>query len=220
MKVFRPICGSLSLGFALALSACAARSRGQGDGPAAAALLLVPSSKEVAASVAREVEERDRQTVEETAAGFLRAGQAHLPEGFHLRSTVILDDHLVSEETGRPTAGVCYPPEYVIVLNRPMWLSSTKEQREVVLYHELGHCELDRRHTEGRRAGGGPKSLMNRNSVADVEFFIRDRDYYERELFSDYPSPIHYRKGDGTSGTIRPPSPSTPETTAQERPAK
>jgi len=172
--------------------------------PALAAKALVPKvSTESMPAVqvlprsgeALTADERDAEaaTVTKVMSAFLADARPYAGASFHLKTTVVLDPTLRGDENHQPEPGVCYDEKHIVILNRDLWLAYTEAEREVVLYHELGHCELSRRHTTGRREGGGPESVMNRNSVADVRFFEADRAYYLHELFTNYPSPVHFR---------------------------
>ena len=63
--------------------------------------------------------------------------------------------------------------QYIVYVNREFWRRATEDQRMVLMYHELGHCWLDRDHTT-------PKSIMEPFLIQD---FSSHRDYYIEELF-------------------------------------
>lgn len=70
----------------------------------------------------------------------------------------------------------------VIAVNGVIWDSSTEEDREALLMHELGHCILGLDHKEGELEDGSPKSLMRSVSPYGKSYKIH-RDYYLDELF-------------------------------------
>lgn len=60
----------------------------------------------------------------------------------------------------------------------------TKEQLEILVYHELGHCVLMREHIDESFENGMPYSIMRQAAfnVNEVEFFKVNREYYIKEL--------------------------------------
>lgn len=129
----------------------------------------------------------ERESVERILGSFVGDALPYAAFGFHVTTLVVLDPGLTSEATGEPTPGVCYQRSRTIVLNRDLWRVYSDVEREIVLYHELGHCELDRRHTHGRLDTGGPVSVMNQGTVRDATYYLADRTQYVRELF------VHHR---------------------------
>lgn len=59
-------------------------------------------------------------------------------------------------------------------------MTTTESQRVVLMFHELGHCDLDRDHTEEKRENGTPKSIMNKYIFS---YDPVDEQYYFDELF-------------------------------------
>ena len=143
----------------------------------------------------------DVDGVEQMLQSFRWEAMPYFGPDVTVRSEVILDPGLVGEEGGQPTPGLCDHTSQTVVLNRELWRSYGEDEREVVLFHELGHCELARRHTHGLRADGGPVSLMNRNAVADAEAYVRNREFYVRELFTTKSPPARFIRGEGLRRT-------------------
>ncbi len=76
----------------------------------------------------------------------------------------------------------------VIVLNQDGWKAYGEFSREIVIFHELGHCILHREHDNGTVERNGetiPASIMNKH-VLDVEDYLLNRDYYLQELFQHF----------------------------------
>ena len=93
----------------------------------------------------------------------------------------------------RNVAGVCfYRARYVIINKRTF--RRTKNMQEAIIFHELGHCELKRKHSDNKidapqfiKNDKCPESLMN---SGHTEFdrnldrcYNRHKDYYIDELF-------------------------------------
>lgn len=95
--------------------------------------------------------------------------------------------------TGRYT-GVCMKVSTgmkFININQKHWRGLTEEQKEQLIFHELGHCELNKMHFDGYRPINGtlcPRSIMKTflfglNDISRC--YSQNRDYYIQELFRD-----------------------------------
>lgn len=62
---------------------------------------------------------------------------------------------------------------------------SNEAQRESLLYHELGHCTLGRKHNDSLDVNGFPASLMNSYMFNwyEAAYYSSNRASYLRELF-------------------------------------
>ncbi|HEV7347861.1 hypothetical protein [Telluribacter sp.] len=49
------------------------------------------------------------------------------------------------------------------------WKSTIEQNREALVFHELGHCLLQRNHRDDLLTGGAPASLMNSRAVGFYE---------------------------------------------------
>jgi hypothetical protein len=91
--------------------------------------------------------------------------------------------------------GVCeqspFQPPRVLV-SRSAWAIRSDVGREALIFHELGHCLLDRDHRDDvvRLTGGrggrtvvAPASLMHTRGVRP-QLYAESKDYYLRELFT------------------------------------
>ena len=79
--------------------------------------------------------------------------------------------------------GTCNLATKEIALLRSYWRSVSGASQEVLLYHELGHCVLDRGHNNNHNGPNGfPSSIMNRLPVQGA-VYENHRDYYLKELF-------------------------------------
>jgi hypothetical protein len=87
-------------------------------------------------------------------------------------------------------SGFCYLGEHHIVIDKSEWNALTDTQKEYLLFHELGHCELDRRHKNDQFDNLLWKSLMRGDPLVGtqqnipVPYFGFRKNYYRDELFS------------------------------------
>ena len=72
-----------------------------------------------------------------------------------------------------------------INIDRSYWERASELDREMVVFHELGHCYLDRGHTERTTSSGICLSLMA-SGTGDcwLQYVESTREYYLDELFS------------------------------------
>ncbi len=99
--------------------------------------------------------------------------------------SMILAD-LGSEATG--IVGECDTETKRMRFDRVYWNEANDQQREVVVFHELGHCVLNRPHTKASIAGPNntavPASIMY-PQVLDTDLYKKNRDYYCQELIAN-----------------------------------
>jgi len=70
-----------------------------------------------------------------------------------------------------------------ILINEDAWNDMSEDEREPLLFHELGHCVLKRKHRADQMGPGVPASLMNPYTIAGWTY-EQYRKYYIQELFS------------------------------------
>ena len=91
-------------------------------------------------------------------------------------------------------AGVCNgrgdgtSGSHVIYVRRSSWNEYSDSQRERLVFHELGHCELNRGHLNDTLPNGEWLSIMRGDPLPkDIQFYTnftgRRRTYYVNELF-------------------------------------
>lgn len=106
-------------------------------------------------------------------------------------------------DLGQDIAGLCYKDEYEssfwnqvsftfngkpeeqrhVEINKGFWDKSTDAEREAVIFHELGHCILNRDHVNGYdNSNLRYYSVMNSDVFAD-SIYKGNYQYYMRELF-------------------------------------
>jgi hypothetical protein len=71
-----------------------------------------------------------------------------------------------------------------IVIDQPFWNNTNNFSREMVVFHELGHCVLGRDHTEATTGNGFCASIM-RSGTGNCRtlYNAQNREYYIDELF-------------------------------------
>jgi hypothetical protein len=77
-------------------------------------------------------------------------------------------------------------PVPVILINRSFWKKSDFSERLALVFHELGHCLLGRRHKDGEFSLGGsnhPASILHSRSKMGLDT-MEYYDYYMDELFT------------------------------------
>lgn len=77
-----------------------------------------------------------------------------------------------------------YCEEGVITLVKSYFLAQTDVNKEVVLFHELGHCILKREHVDGVSELKIPESLMIVDPTLVTSYYEQNRNFYLNELFS------------------------------------
>lgn len=70
-----------------------------------------------------------------------------------------------------------------IVINEKFWKGSSETTREMLIFHECGHCLLGRAHREGFNSYGDLTSLMHWSLPSDKMYLTHYR-YYMFELFN------------------------------------
>lgn len=101
----------------------------------------------------------------------------------------------ISEDTDvscRPRAhmlGYCNLKDAVleIAIDKDYWDGADYEEQLSLVFHELGHCVLHRRHKDDRILVGGrriPVSLMNSTQEDEQSYFLEHFDFYMDELFN------------------------------------
>ena len=75
-----------------------------------------------------------------------------------------------------------------IVIDQDYWAKSIDLDREQLMFHELGHCLLGRKHrTDLKRTNGRPVSIMYPTILGSVTYHENESVYgdYLRELFTN-----------------------------------
>jgi hypothetical protein len=92
---------------------------------------------------------------------------------------VIFSD-LDNEDRG----GLCYNHRRLVILNTQNWDENTEITKEMIVFHELGHCVLDRNHILYDKRQKCSPSIMGNSGVSD-DCYVDRYEYYIKELFSE-----------------------------------
>ncbi len=110
-------------------------------------------------------------------------------EGFKTASgnTVTIDDLIIQfGDTENPRArGICRVADDstpTIIVNQTTWEAISEAEREELIFHEMGHCVLGRKHHARTRTSGAPESIMYPFSLTAHEY-ESEKQYYHDELF-------------------------------------
>lgn len=72
-----------------------------------------------------------------------------------------------------------------LTVDAAFWNSAGNWEKEYVVFHELGHCALNRRHLEDQKADGACKSIMQSGTTGcKMIYNAQTRSGYLDELFS------------------------------------
>lgn len=93
---------------------------------------------------------------------------------------------VIEEIYEQGVAGTCQYGRHIahVTLDLNFWNNSGYYGREMVVFHELGHCVLNRGHYEAEFSNGVCKSIMNSGtSGCQWAYNSQNREYYLGELF-------------------------------------
>jgi len=94
-------------------------------------------------------------------------------ETIHAHGTVGLCNHRLDE------------PNHVII-DKNFWASASENSKEMIIFHELGHCYLERGHTDAKNNDGTCASIMRSGKGGCVDFYTRsNRNQYLDELYTE-----------------------------------
>ncbi len=86
-------------------------------------------------------------------------------------------------------AGTCQYGSHIahVTVDEQYWQNSSYFMKEMVVFHELGHCVLNRGHYEGSFSNGVCQSIMH-SGTGDCNLVYQGstRDYYIEELFANF----------------------------------
>lgn len=107
-------------------------------------------------------------TVDLTSAGITGS-----IERIHAHGTVGLCNHRLNE------------PNHVII-DREFWASASENSREMIIFHELGHCYLARGHKDVAKNDGTCASIMRSGNGGCVDFYTNsNKSKYLDELYTE-----------------------------------
>ncbi len=102
------------------------------------------------------------------------------------RKKITQTSKIVFKDLKRPhVGGMCNMITKKITLNTPNWDDNTDVENEIILFHELGHCELDRGHIhyDDKKWKYCTPSIMGWKGTPQ-DCYERHYDYYINELFT------------------------------------
>ena len=121
--------------------------------------------------------------------------QEFIAEGAKRGKTINFDDSGLiiefSDGTVGNASGFCYVGEHHVVIDKSEWTSLSENVRGFLLFHELGHCELEREHRNDKFGNNVWKSIMRGSPLEGIEVWIPipyfgfRKDYLVDELFNE-----------------------------------
>lgn len=102
-----------------------------------------------------------------------RSDSGNIPINFY--------EFLAPKEIGRCTA-YNITKQKEIFIDPHWWKKASKEDREILIFHELAHCALGREHSDGE-FNGVALSIMNVKHI-NKDYYAKFRKEYIKELFT------------------------------------
>jgi len=94
---------------------------------------------------------------------------------------------LIQDIPNETVQGQCFYNENIpnkVIVDIDYWNNATKSEREFIIFHELGHCFLEREHLNTANPDGSCVSIMHANpGVCRFDLNSDTRDAYLDELF-------------------------------------
>ncbi len=112
--------------------------------------------------------------------------QEALARGINIDLVVLEVTGVIENISENNVAGTCQYGQHIhhVTIDQNYWNRSSAFSREMVVYHELGHCALYQGHRELEDTNGHCLSIMNSGtSGCRVLYNEANRDYYLDELF-------------------------------------
>tara|TARA_Y100000385_G_C13090016_1_gene638257 strand:+ start:1547 stop:2020 length:474 start_codon:yes stop_codon:yes gene_type:complete len=72
-----------------------------------------------------------------------------------------------------------------VIIDPLLWQRASESKREQVIFHELGHCYLQRGHDDSKDGNGVCMSIMHSSTDICSLNYAQNRDYYLDELFKN-----------------------------------
>lgn len=115
---------------------------------------------------------------------FHQDGKEHGRE-LDITHTPIQFDSVIAFDTGSEILAQCHQ-DGSITISQTIWNASTELEQKTTLYHELGHCLLNRGHVEGMDPDKHiPLSMMFPYAAIVTSAFPANQEYYLNELFNN-----------------------------------
>jgi hypothetical protein len=95
-----------------------------------------------------------------------------------------LDNTLQTTVSGQCQHDINQPDR--VIINQSFWNRADAMKREFLVFHELGHCYLNRSHLDGKNSSGFCLSIMHSGANICQNAYSEDtRSYYLDELFNE-----------------------------------
>lgn len=119
---------------------------------------------------------------------FERFEDAALERGINIDLEASNVTGTIGDEPGHNSPGACEMNTngtlHRVSLREDFWASASVTDKEIIVFHELGHCYLNRQHLDLALPNGTCVSLMRTGgNVCSDNYFVGTRDYYLDELF-------------------------------------
>jgi len=111
-------------------------------------------------------------------------------KGFNIDLEALGIYYTVENIEGEFVAGSCTYNSHApnkVTIDTDFWQNSTQSAKEMVVFHELGHCVLGRDHREGRDTDGFCISIMRSGDGSCKDTYsAQTKEYYMLELFNEF----------------------------------
>lgn len=119
---------------------------------------------------------------------FERFEDAALERGININLDASNVTGTIEDEPGHNSAGACEMDTngtlHRVSLREDFWATASVTDKEIIVFHELGHCFLNRQHLDLALPDGNCVSLMRTGgNVCNDNYYVGTRDYYLDELF-------------------------------------
>lgn len=119
---------------------------------------------------------------------FERFEDAGRARGINVNLQEALVTGSISENPGHESAGACNTNSagtlHHVSIKEDFWETSSPTDREIIVFHELGHCFLKREHLNTISEDGICLSLMRAGGTLCIDnYFVGTRNFYLDELF-------------------------------------
>lgn len=119
---------------------------------------------------------------------FERFEDAALERGINIDLEASNVTGTIENEPGHNSAGACEMDTngnlHRVSLREDFWATASVTDKEIIVFHELGHCFLNRTHLDLALPDGTCVSLMRTGgNVCNDNYYVGTRGYYLDELF-------------------------------------
>lgn len=87
------------------------------------------------------------------------------------------------DNEGGTILAYCYYSTNNIVVNPKSWVTLSAHAKEILIFHELGHCVLGREHDDRLDENKCAVTIMHSNIAPSRRCYKKKREYYLQELF-------------------------------------